>query len=148
MINTSLTEKRRRQKITDMRAIKINVVDKTVSEIQIQDSFKGMCVALKSNGYDAVRLSATECLWVDDEGLLKEKPLGAFRIEGYPQALSGHGIIIGLRGPANVDTKLDVDVVRELITFVDSEELPEPLIKAYSLTDEQFKEWMETGRIS
>lgn len=116
-----------------MKAIKIDVVNKTVSEITIGTGFKDLCNALESGGYERVRISPTESLWVDDEGLLKDKPLGAFDIECYPQTLSGHGVIFGVDGMGeSVDTALTVEQVKQMITFRDPAELPEPSISFIS----------------
>jgi len=127
-----------------MRAIKINVIGKTVTEIQMQDGFKSICKQLDAGGYESIRLTPNDYLWVDDEGLLKEKPIGAFKIEGYPQALSGHGVIFGVDAGGNsMDTKLNVDLIRQYVTFVDSEELPEPKIEVIGFnTTEEFQRFL------
>jgi hypothetical protein len=111
-----------------MRAIKIDVVKKEIYEIDIKGGYQSMCQVLDSEGYDPIRISKTEKLWVDGEGLLRRPPLGAFMYDPYPNALSGHGLILGLRGPDSVGTKLTLEEVRVRVRFVGVEELPLPVI--------------------
>lgn len=112
-----------------MRAIKINVVEKTVTEVNIAGDYKSMCKELESDGYQHIRITDKDFLWVDVDGLIKEKPLGAFEIYGYPTALAGHGLIIGItRGGENSDCFLSIETVRKYVQFVDVSKLPEPRI--------------------
>lgn len=115
-----------------MRAIKIDVINKEIYEVDIPGDNISMNKELDSDGFDMVRLSSTECLWVDDTGFRREPPLGAFTIGRYPQALPGHGLIIGLRGPENASTRLTVEEVKEMVEFVDISELPLPVITLMS----------------
>lgn len=119
-----------------MRAIKIDVTKKEVYEIQIDGSIQSMHAALECETFDMVRLSRTEILWVDDEGLLKKNPVGAFKIDTYPQLLSGHGLIIGIDpGGYNVETKISVEDIKDRIAFKDVDQLPKAALHFFSIPD-------------
>lgn len=127
-----------------MRAIKIDCIKKEVYEVDIPGDNESMNKELDSYGIDMVRLSRTDALWVDGNGLHRKPPLGAFMIDGYPQALPGHGLILGLRGVDNVSTKLYLDEVKTAIRFVDVSELPLPVVTITSFRRvEDFKDYME-----
>ena len=125
-----------------MRAIKINVVEKTITEISINGNVESMYAALECDTFTRIAITRNESLWVDDEGLLKDIPLGAFRIEGYDQSLSGHGLIIGLdAGGNNVGSKISIEWLASKITFVGAETLPEPKITFHTIGEnESFKD--------
>lgn len=70
-------------------------------------------------------------LFVDDEGLLLNNPIGAFQIADG-QVLSGNGIIVGSDIEGNtVDHYLRINVLRAFVHFKDVQELPEP---AFTIT--------------
>ena len=130
-----------------MRAIKIDVIKKEVYEVDIVGDRLSMCKELDADGYDSVRIAKAEMLWVDGEGLLRKPPLGAFMFHPYPQALPGHGLIIGLRGPENADTKLTLEEVRESVEFVGISELPVPVIQFASFdTMKEMEEFIKNNR--
>ena len=121
-----------------MRAIKIDVVKETVEEIEISGSLDSMYAALQCDCICSVGIHLTPCevLWVDDEGLLKD-PIGAFTIVGYPNPLSGHGIILGVTSSgANRSTKYSADLVRRMVEFTDPKYLPKPEIKVISFNED------------
>lgn len=127
-----------------MRAIKIDCVKKEIYEIDIKGDNPSMYSALDSDWVDMVGLSRTEALWVDGEGLRRQPLLGAFRIDGYPQALPGHGLIIGLRGPENTSSKLTIEEVRKMVQLVDISELPLPVVTITSFEKaEDFMDYMK-----
>lgn len=130
-----------------MRAIKIDVIKKEIYEIDIQDTLQAMHEALDAQDYNGVRIGKTEMLWVDGEGLLRKPPLGAFMYHPYPNALPGHGLIIGLRGPENVDSRMSVEEIKEVVRFVDVSELPLPVLTMVHFNSvEEFDEYMKKNR--
>lgn len=130
-----------------MRAIKIDVIKKDIYRVDILGDNVSMKKELDSGGFEMVQIGKTEALWVDDTGLRRSPPLGAFMYFPYPQALPGHGLIIGLRGPENWDTALTVEKVREVVQFVDVSELPLPVLTMVSFkTVEEFDEYMKKNR--
>lgn len=134
-----------------MRAIKIDCIKKEIYEIDLphaeKEDYSSMYKELDAEGYEGVRMSKTEMLWVDEAGLRRKPLIGAFKVEWYPQALPGHGLIIGLRaGGYNTDTKLAVEEVKALVQFVDIGELPFPVMTITSFEKmEDFVNYIKTG---
>lgn len=117
-----------------MKGIKIDVVKREVYEVDIPKGIDGIYTAIEARPFDCIFLNAerTEVLYVDDEGLL-HKPIGAFHFYLYPTPLSGHGLILGLKGPKTCSTKYSVEEIRNIVTFVPTDQLPEPSIKVYTI---------------
>jgi hypothetical protein len=71
-------------------------------------------------------------LFVDDEGLLKTIPIGAFSISMHPlsyvsQTLSGNGIIVGIDEEGeSISHTLNVQAIRDIIIWEPIENLPSP----------------------
>lgn len=119
-----------------MRAIKIDCIKKEIYEVDLphaeKEDYSSMYKELDAEGYEGVRMSKTEMLWVDEAGLRRKPLIGAFKVEWYPQALPGHGLIIGLRGEYNAGSRLTVEEVKAIVQFVDISELPLPVITMVS----------------
>jgi hypothetical protein len=118
-----------------MKAIKIDVVKQQVYLVDIQPGIDDIYKQLECSVFTCIYPDTTpsDVLYLDDEGLLKSQPLGAFRIQGYNQALSGHGLLIGDDGHGDSeDVHLSVDQVKSLVSFVPTETLPEPNITVFS----------------
>lgn len=138
-----------------MRAIKIDCIKKEIYEVELphaeKEDYSSMYKELDAEGYEGVRMSKTEMLWVDEAGLRRKPPIGAFRVEWYPQALPGHGLIIGLKGEYSAATELTLEEVRAMVRFVDISELPLPVMTIHSFGKvEDFERYMRgetTGEI-
>jgi hypothetical protein len=115
-----------------VRAIKIDVEKKSVYSVELNpqslddiytllgcDCF---CIAFKIENGDTVI--------VDDEGLLRSNPLGAFKFGSYPQPLSGNGLVIGVdsRGET-VDIKANTVEIYSQVEF-----LPVEVLKSINTT--------------
>ena len=127
-----------------MREIKIDVIKKEIYEVEIKGDYLRFHEQLDCDTITGVRLSKSEYLYVDDEELRRKPLLGAFRIDGYPQALPGHGIIVGLRGPQEVSSRLPLKGVGDMVQFVDVSELPAPVMTVHHFERaEDLKSFME-----
>lgn len=104
-----------------MKAILIDVTNRSVTEVQIGDDWREISRTIGCDMFTTVRLTDTETLFVDDEGLFTDKDF--FHLNGYPQPLAGNGLILGtsLSGES-VDTKLFADVVASHISFSSKKE--------------------------
>jgi hypothetical protein len=77
-------------------------------------------------------------LFVDDEGLLKTHPLGAFCVSLNPrpytsQTLSGNGIIVGIDNEGEtVSHKLDIEMIEKIVVWEDISNLPQPSFEFHS----------------
>ena len=104
-----------------MKAIKIDVVKKEVYEVNIEDTLEAIYEQIESDMFEvalAIRPQG-DVVYVDEEGLLKVSK-GWFTIQGQPQPLSGHGLVVGLdhHNGASRDVKVTVDEVRKIVTFM------------------------------
>lgn len=110
-----------------MRGIKIDVESKSIYEVDVpsEGTLDAMYKLLGCQTVDALSLFEKETLWLDDEGLLREPILGAFRLAG--RAYAGHGLILGTDSEGDsVNATTSVAAVYALADFVDTSELPEP----------------------
>lgn len=99
-----------------MRVIVINPHDHTIAEHEISgkpyDTIKGII----GSGLECARIDAKNCIWVDEEGLLKLNQY--FRHSGYHQPLAGIGVVTGLTHDGDfASTKLYLETVVDAVTF-------------------------------
>lgn len=107
-----------------MRAILIDPVDKTVTEVKYSGDYKEIYTLLSNpvaglvvDTFTVVRIAEHESIFVDDEGLLKE-PEYFFKWEDYGQPLAGLGLILGDDAEGeSVGTELTLDFVKSKVTF-------------------------------
>ena len=121
-----------------LKGLFINVVEKTVSEVEIVNNLESIyellnCETIES-GYGYLFASANHVMFVDEEGLLKT-PLGAFQIFDYPP-ISGNAIIFSSDEEGELqDHYCIIEKIRVMVKFCDITELPEPNIKVFSWED-------------
>lgn len=123
--------------MSKIKAILIDVEAKEVREVELQskgrDSYlDAMYKQLKcdciTSALPHLFNTVGHVMFVDDEGLLKDKPMGAFYIEPHKDCvLSGNAIIVkvGEEGES-LSHKLDVDLLALMVEFTDVKNLPEP----------------------
>jgi hypothetical protein len=112
--------------MSTLRGILINAKERTITEVAIEPSLPAYYRALQCETITAVIPSwfpDGECVYVDDEGLLKN-PQDFFCIQGYPQPLAGNGLILG----SDVDGKdrstiIAVGVIAGMTQFLTLAEL-------------------------
>lgn len=119
-----------------MIGIKIDVIKKEIYEVELTSDYKEIYAQLECGTFACIgvkTLAPRDTIYIDDEGLLREDPIGAFSIRGYPQVLSGHGLILGT-GPEgdSVDYRTPIQVVKELVRFEDLYYLPKPTFQITS----------------
>lgn len=81
-----------------MKAILINVHDKTVTQIDIEGGLDSMYKSIGCGTIEAVHsyvFQGGDIMYVDEEGLLKDEPGPFFRIIGFHQLLAGNGLVLG-----------------------------------------------------
>lgn len=121
-----------------IRVIKIDVENKSVYETEIRkDNIDDIYEKIGAEFFTTVQIvenpnGSCELMYVDDEGLLRENKLGAFKI-GNDLKISGNAIICGTtsRGEG-MSTKMSVEEVKSIVQFIDISELPVPTFKIYS----------------
>ncbi len=135
-----------------IKAILIDAQNKQIKEVELepteglgylQSIYKQLkCDCITSACGDLFnRLSHT--LFVDDEGLLKDEPMGAFCIRigetGHlyqSQVLSGNGIIVGVDEEGEcIDHALDEEIIKDIVLWDDVANLPAPSMTYVPLND-------------
>lgn len=107
------------------KAILIDVVNRIVTNVNIGD-YKEM-YPLIGNGCSLftmpLELENGDGVFVDDEGLLHDKMVGGFMIEGYAAPLIGNAIIQGADEEGETDDcKSTVEQILAKVTFLDAEQ--------------------------
>jgi hypothetical protein len=119
-----------------IKCIFIDCVKREVTKIEIEGGLQSIYNVLGCDTITAAErhlFGRTHTLYVDDNGLMIDKKLGAFQIK-KGQILSGHGLIIGCDEEGN---DIDVDnamlaCIDPLISWHNVEDLPEPSFEIYS----------------
>ena len=111
-----------------MKAIKIDVTNKRVEELDGEFDFKEIQKLLECDVITAVFLKDSHIIYVDDESLLKElsEVPGAFWTKLYPsQPLFGHGLVVKVDGETgeHVECTLTVEEVSDSLNFLNEKEI-------------------------
>lgn len=103
-----------------IKCIKIDVNNKVVSEVEIQDNIQHIYNQLECDMFEVVRVDRVNDIYVDEEGLLKLNEDTKFFVYGeYPQPIVGHGLIMGHDDKGNsISTTLTVEEVKEKVKFL------------------------------
>ena len=81
-----------------MKSILINPFDRTISEVEYSGNYQQIYDLIDCETYDCARINKHgDAIFVDDEGLISEKPQAFFLHEDYPQPLAGKGLVLGCR---------------------------------------------------
>ena len=107
------------------KGILIDVHNRTITEVEVtKDSndseLQSMYNHIKCGMVECVSLNNENDVWVDEEGLLTLTPFSMFfKIGGYPDFLSGNGLILGFNDETgdSSDTTLTIDDVKSKVTF-------------------------------
>lgn len=104
-----------------MRAIIINPYARTIREIDHDGSLGAMYATIRCSTVCMVRISPSDCLWLDDNGMLTEgKPVWYFG--DYPNPLAGIGLILGVTmSGRNRDTRIPVAQLMAIVKWTDLE---------------------------
>lgn len=108
-----------------MKVLKIDVVAKTVTEIELGKGIKNIYAAI-GNGCNLfcvpVEFDNGDSIYADDEALLQENVEGAFIMEGWDYPIVGNALIIGVNEEGDSsDCKTSLDDLFSKITFLDKD---------------------------
>jgi hypothetical protein len=123
-----------------IKAILIDAENKEVREVTLsteigcfnQEMYKELKCEYITSACSEIFGVINHALFVDDEGLLKTHPIGAFCVSLNPrpytsQTLSGNGILVGIDEEGEtISHNLDIDIIRNIIVWEDISNLPEP----------------------
>lgn len=103
----------------EIKALLIDVEKREVREIIIENSLSAMYKVMKCDCIAVgLNIENRDCIYVDDEGLLKRQE-NFFHYVGSYQPLAGNGLVVGSHYTgATVDVKTSVKEVRENVKFL------------------------------
>lgn len=109
-----------------MRVIKIDSVNKTVSEVELndEDSLKGLQAIVEGLIEVAHELPNGDTLFVNEEGLMYS-PMHFFEIKGGHQPFAGNGVIAGydFESGESTDAESAASQIRAMVTFLSVDEV-------------------------
>lgn len=103
-----------------MKAILINSEKRQVSEVEYNGDYKEINRLIGSEVFCiGAYLPNDDCVFVDDEGLLKE-PKFFFKVPSYPNPLAGNGLVLGTNGfGESTSAKSKLEELKKQILFED-----------------------------
>jgi hypothetical protein len=106
------------------RCILIDVENKSITEIYLEEGLQPIYDALKCDYFESVMIDGTNDLYVDEEGLFKVEENTKFFQYGTGQYLVGNGLVTAHNDEGEtIDTSLSVDYVKERVRFFNLNEL-------------------------
>ena len=130
-----------------IKAILIDSENKEVREVKLEPSegssynesiYKELKCEYITSACNEVFGQINHALFVDDEGLLKTHPIGAFCVSLNPrpytsQTLSGNGILVGIDNEGEtISHGLDIELIKKIIVWEDISNLPEPSFEIHT----------------
>lgn len=107
------------------RMILIDPEKREITELQLNDAFKGMMEVIGAEGIDTFRLAdhgdQYDYGFVDDEGLARGEPIHAFQfIGGSPDPIGGKCLIYGCEryGGATCDAKFPMSTLTGVVRWL------------------------------
>lgn len=103
-----------------MKAIKIDALNQTITEIEIDGSLESFyaaadCEIIETAGY----FDNGDIIYVDEEGMMNEIDYG-FKVTNFsnPQPFFGSGVVTRINDDGEpTDCKSDLDAIKDEITF-------------------------------
>lgn len=102
-----------------MRAILIDPQNETITEVDCDGTWQGICKVIGSQYMEPVDLNGRDSIYVDEEGSINGKAdTGMFRVEGnYPAYLAGKGLVMAVGEEKSIATRLTLEAVRKIVAF-------------------------------
>jgi hypothetical protein len=103
-----------------MKTIKAILIDsrkREISVVEIKDDLKDYYAAIQCDCITSgLRFNNNDCIFVDDEGLIKGKVEHAFTFND--KFFAGNGLVVGgTRGGASCDAKTDIEEIKRAVKF-------------------------------
>lgn len=114
-----------------VRAILLDSTNKEIREVNLGSELSDIYNLLGEGVrcFDAVNLGGNVCMYIDDEGLLKEAyvdedgtkhNMNGIKIRGLEQVFMGNGILVGTGSEGDtIDVPVSVSQVEDVVTFVE-----------------------------
>ena len=108
-----------------MKAIKIDVENQAVYQIEIGKDYREIYTAIGNNCTCfavPVNFDNGDCMYVDDEALLRDDIKGGFTMPDWVTPIIGNAIILGTdEDGESVDCMYDVHEIVPLVRFIDQQ---------------------------
>jgi hypothetical protein len=105
-----------------MKGIFIDVVNQTISYVTIGNGIQPIYDTIGCSTFECVDVDNKNTIYCDEEGLLNlDSNSKFFKIDNYPQPISGNGLILGFDDETgeSTDTSLSVMDLVTRIRFMD-----------------------------
>lgn len=113
----------------EIRAIKIDVVTRSVTEITMEPTLAEFYRILQVDDINAgPYLPNGDVVWVDGTGVIQPRFDGWFSITGGNQPYAGHGLVVGLEDSHEVSCKSTLQEITEAVTFHSTREAYEIIL--------------------
>ena len=76
------------------KAFLIDPVAQAITEVEFNGDYREIYKLIDASLFTTVAITEDDAIFVDDEGLLQDGQR-FFMVEGYPQPLAGHGLVLG-----------------------------------------------------
>ena len=114
-----------------VRAILLDSINKEIREVNLGGELSDIYNLLGEGVrcFDSVNLGGNVCMYIDDEGLLKEAyvdedgtkhNMNGIKIRGLDQIFMGNGLLVGTGSEGDtIDVPVVVSQVEDVVTFVE-----------------------------
>lgn len=104
-----------------MRAILIDTYNRTVTKVDTPGKIEDIYALVRTDIIEAVYFdTGRDCMYVDEEGLLRTPPKPLFQVLGFDQPLAGNGLILGVDGEGETcSTSLTLEAIAPLVVWRD-----------------------------
>ena len=105
-----------------MKAFLIDPEKRTITEVDYDGHHKSIYKLIGADLFDTVRLSGSDVIFVDDEGLMKN-PQHFFKLDGLTSPLAGKGLVLGTnnRGESISPKLVLLEDLQRWVTFITRE---------------------------
>jgi hypothetical protein len=103
-----------------MRAILIDPFEMKITEVDYSGDFEDIYKLIQCGTFDCARIDDHGgTIYIDDEGLINDKPQAFFAHDAYPQPLAGYGLVLGTDDEGDtVAVTYTLDEVKAAVLFV------------------------------
>lgn len=102
-----------------MNAYLIDPFARTITQVEYSGDYKQIYDLIDADCYDCARINREgDAIFVDDEGLIREKAQSFFLHEDYPNPLAGKGLVLGCDAQGeSVAPHTTLEELKSKITF-------------------------------
>lgn len=108
-----------------MNAFLIDPFTCTIKEVDYSGSYKHIYQLIDCECFDVVRINDKgDGIFVDDEGLLHDKPQAYFICAPYPNPLAGKGLVLGTDGEGeSISPKITIEELEQRVFWLQDQRM-------------------------